>query len=211
MQKLKLYGFKGACSFVPHTALNMAGVDYDLELISHEQSKSPEYLAKNPQGAVPCLEEGDFILTQNVAILGYLDKKFPQAHLFGTGNEQQQAKAHQWLSFANSDVHKTFSPLFNPSKLVEDEKEQPKLIEKVKQSVMKLFKIADDNLAKQDYMAGEFSIADVYLYVTLRWATQMQLDLSNYKNLQKLIKNVESQPAVQKSLKEESLEPISNA
>ncbi len=208
MQKIKLYGFQGACSFVPHTALNMTGVDYDLELISHEYSKSPEYLAKNPQGAVPCLEEGDFILTQNVAILDYLDKKFPQAYLFGKGDAKQCAKAHQWLSFANADIHKTFSPLFNPSKLVEDEKEQPKFIDNVKQSVIKLFKIADDNLANQDYMAGEFSIADVYLYVTLRWANQMQLDLSQFKNLQKLIKNVESQPAVQKSLKEEGLDPI---
>lgn len=208
MQKIKLYGFKGACSFVPHTALNMTGEDYELELISHEYAKTPEYLAKNPQGAVPLLEDGNFILAQNVAILSYLDKKFSQAGIFGKGDEQQQAKAHQWLSFANADVHKAFSPMFSPNKFSDDESQQPKIAEKAKENIVKLYKIADDNLADKDYMAGEFSIADVYLYVTLRWATSSNIDLSNLKNVQKLIKNVESQPAVQKSLKEEGLEPI---
>lgn len=208
MQKLKLYGFKGACSFVPHTALNMAGVDYDLELISHEQSKSPEYLAKNPQGAVPLLEEDEFRLAQNVAILSYINEKFPQANLFGKGDAQSKAKAHQWLSYANADVHKAFSPLFSPNKFIDDKDSEPKVLEKAKENIVKIFKIADDNLADKDYMAGEFSIADVYLYVTLRWATQAKLAIDGYKNLQKLIKNVESQPAVQKSLKEEGLDAI---
>lgn len=208
MQKLKLYGFKGACSFVPHTALNMAKADYDLELISHEFSKSPEYLAKNPQGTVPLLEEGDFYLAQNVAILGYLDKKFPQAQLFGTGDAKQQAKAHQWLSYANADVHKVFAPLFSPSKFTDDKAQEPNIAEKAKARIVEIFKIADDNLADKDYMAGEFSIADVYLYVTLRWADSMKIDLSQHANLAKLIKNVEAQPAVQQSLKEEGLEPI---
>lgn len=205
---MKLYGFKGACSFVPHTALNMTKADYQLEIISHEQSKSPEYLAKNPQGAVPLLEDGDFILSQNVAILNYLDKKFPKARIFGSGDAQQQAKAQQWLSYANADVHKAFNPLFSPSKFIDDKDQEAKVLEKAKQRIVEIYKVADDNLADKDYMAGEFSIADVYLYVTLRWATKAKLAIDNHKNLQKLIKNVESQEAVKKSLKEEGLEPI---
>ena len=205
---MKLYGFQGACSFVPHTALNMAGVDYDLELISHAESKTPEYLAKNPQGAVPLLEESDFILTQNIAILSYINEKFPQANLFGKGDDKQKAKAHQWLSYANADVHKAFGPLFSPNKYIDDKEQQAKVTEKGKENLLKILKIADDNLVDKDYMANEFTIADVYLYVTLRWADKMKIDLSELKNLAKLIKNVESQPAVQKSLKEEDLPPI---
>lgn len=208
MQKLKLYGFKGACSFVPHTALNMTGVDYDLALISHEQSKSPDYLAKNPQGAVPLLEDGDFYLAQNAAILSYLDKQFPQAHIFGKGDDKQQAKAHQWLCYANADVHKAFTPLFRPSAFIDDPAQEPNILAKAKQRLVEIYKIANDNLADKDFMAGEFSIADVYLYVTLRWADSMKIDLSQHANLAKLIKNVEAQPAVQQSLKEEGLEPI---
>lgn len=205
---MKLYGFQGACSFVPHTALNMTKADYQLELISHEQSKSPEYLAKNPQGAVPVLEDGDFILPQNVAILNYLDQQYPTAHIFGSGDAQQQAKAQQWLGYANADVHKAFNPLFSPSKFIDDKDQEAKVLEKAKQRIVEIYKVADDNLADKDYVAGEFSIADVYLYVTLRWATKAKLAIDNYKNLQKLIKNVEANPFVQKSLKEENLEPI---
>ena len=86
---------------------------------------------------------------------------------------------------------------------------QPKVAEKAQQRVIEIFKIANDNLADKDYMSGEFTIADVYLYVTLRWAHLLKLDLSGYPNLAKLINNVESQPEVQKSLKEEGLDVIS--
>ena len=210
MQKLKLYGFKGACSFVPHTALNLTGVDYDLQLISHADAKKPDYLAKNPQGTVPLLaiEADDFYLAQNVAILHYLDEKFPQAHIFGKGSDKQKAKAHQWLGYANADVHKAFLPLFDAGAFIDDKELQPKVAEKAQQRVIEIFKIANDNLADKDYMSGEFTIADVYLYVTLRWAHLLKLDLSGYRNLAKLIDNVESQPAVQKSLKEEGLDVI---
>ncbi|MFW2176701.1 MULTISPECIES: glutathione S-transferase family protein [unclassified Moraxella] len=209
---MKLYAFKGACSFVPHTALNLTGTDYELALISHADAKTPEYLAKNPQGAVPLLEDGDFYLSQNVAILNYLDEQYPTANIFGSGDTAQRAKAQQWLSYANADVHKAFTPLFRPTAFIAEADLTDELKTKLTQTAIarlqSIYKIADDNLANQDYMAGEFSIADVYLYVTLRWANGMKIDLSNLKNLAKLVKNVEANPAVQKSLKEEGLDAI---
>ncbi len=73
---MKLYYMAGACSLVPHTALEWSGVAYDAQAMKLADTKTPEYLALNPQGAVPLLVDGEFVLPQNVAILSYLDEKF---------------------------------------------------------------------------------------------------------------------------------------
>lgn len=65
---MKLYYLPGACSLVPHIALEWIGKPYEAEAVSREKIKSAEYLALNPQGAVPLLIDGDLALSQNAAI-----------------------------------------------------------------------------------------------------------------------------------------------
>ena len=94
---LKLYYLPGACSLVPHTALEWIGVDFDAQAVDHTIIKSPEYLALNPNGQVPLLQEGSWTLTQNVAILDYLNDVYPQAKLYGSGDARAVARAREWL------------------------------------------------------------------------------------------------------------------
>ena len=78
---MKLYGLVGACSFVPHVALEWVkereNADYQFEAVTRELIKSPDFLALNPRGAVPVLVDGDLVLSQNQAILHYLDELYP--------------------------------------------------------------------------------------------------------------------------------------
>lgn len=66
---MKLYGLPGACSFVPHVALEWLNIRenvvYEYEAATRELIKSPEFLAFNPRGAVPVLLDGDLVLSQN--------------------------------------------------------------------------------------------------------------------------------------------------
>lgn len=105
---MKLYGLTGACSFVPHVALEWvklrANQDYAFQAVSREFIKSAEYLALNPRGNVPLLVDGDLALTQNQAIVHYLDELYPEAKLFGSKTARDKAKAARWLAFFNSDV-----------------------------------------------------------------------------------------------------------
>ena len=111
---MKLYGLVGACSFVPHVALEWIkereNTDYEFEAVTRELIKSPEFLALNPRGAVPVLVDGDLVLSQNQAILHYLDELYPNAKLFGSKTVRDKAKAARWLAFFNSDIHKSFVP-----------------------------------------------------------------------------------------------------
>lgn len=206
---MKLHILQGACPLVPHTALIMAkhsdNAEYEIINVSRENLKSPAFLALNPQGSVPVLQDGDFTLSQNLAILSYLNEKFPNAKIFGTGDSQQRAKTQYWLAFLNADLHKAFAPIFNPARVVADENSYPAVIQQATNNFLDLLAIADKQLENQEYLNTEFTIADVYLYVILRWASFKQVDFSQYANITKFVKTLEQNPFVLQALQEQGL------
>ena len=197
---MKFYMLPGACSIVGTVALEWAGADYELVRMEHSGTKSPEFLAKNPQGSVPLLEDGDFYLTQNTAIMQYLSEQYPQAHLFGKGDAKQQAKAHQWFGLVNADIHSKFSILFGPQRFAESEAAQAEVVAAAKKLLQGLFAAVDTHLNGRKYLADELTIADVYLLVVLNWAAYKEVDLSACKNLQALHARVVADAAVAKVL-----------
>lgn len=210
---MKLYILQGACSLVPHTALVMAkhsdNIHYDIISVSRENLKSPAFLAINPQGSVPVLQDGEFSLSQNLAILSYLDKQFPNAKIFGTGDNQKLAKTQYWLSFLNADLHKSFAPIFNPARVVvADESAYPLVVQQATTNFLNLLAIPNQQLENQDFLNGEFTVADMYLYAILRWATAKQVDFSQYTNIAKFIKTVEQNKFVLQTLEEEDLQTL---
>ncbi|WP_373778718.1 glutathione S-transferase family protein [Glaesserella sp.] len=194
---MKLYYLPGACSFVPHTALEWIGEPYEAEGVNHAKIKSPEYLALNPQGAVPLLVDGDFVLSQNIAILSYLDDIYPEAELFGSKTAQDKAKAMRWLSFFNSDIHPTFKPLF---RVPEYAKGNDELTAAVKQAaanrILELLEVAHTHLQKHIFFGEKISVADIYLYVMLGWCQGLGLDFSHLPQLKAFIERVEADKAV---------------
>src|SRR5947209_19816034 len=80
---LTLYYSPGACSFAPHIALEETGATYALELVSipKGEQQTPEYLDVNPRGKIPALRTDQGVLTENVAILTYIARLFPDAKL----------------------------------------------------------------------------------------------------------------------------------
>ena len=188
---MKLFYKAGACSMVPHTALAWIGKSYEAESVTIEQMKAPAYLKLNPQGAVPLLVDGELVVTQNVAILAYLDSLHPEAKLFGSSTPQGKALAWRWLAFLNADVHKAFSPLFHAPDWMSDDVKQ-----------------ADDRLATTPWLGGEdISVADVYCYVILRWARGLKLDIGALKRLEDFYNRVAANKGVQAICAQEGLQP----
>lgn len=189
---------------VPHTALEWTGQAYEAQGVDHAYMKSPEYLALNPQGAVPLLVDGDYVLTQNVAILYYLDKLHPEANLFGTGDAKAKAQVVRWLSFANSDLHKAFVPLFRAIEGL-DEQAQNIVKQNTIANILRMYQQVETHLEGREFVGESISVADVYLYVTMRWARSLKVDISNFANLKALFDRVEANPGVQKVLADEGL------
>jgi glutathione S-transferase len=202
---MKLYYSPGACSLADHIVLEWIGQPYEAIKVTREERYKPEYLAINPAGAVPALQHGDWVLTQNAAILNYLADLHPQSGLGGDGSAKNRAEVNKWLSFANSDVHPAFHPIFGSTAYLEDAAAIDKTKDAARAKVRSLFERADAHLAGKEWVAGDRSIADPYLYVTYRWARSTGVDIAGLDHLASHAARIESDPAVQKVLKEEGL------
>ena len=202
---MKLYYSPGACSLADHIVLEWIGKPYEAVRISREERKAPAYLAINPAGAVPALDDGGWVLTQNAAILNYLADTHPEAGLGGDGTPRGRAEVNKWLAISNSDIHPSFHPLFGATAWLHD----PALVEKSKDvaraKLRGLFERMDAQLAGRDWLAGTRSIADPYLFVVLRWAKAMDVDLSGLGNLERFFNAMQSDPGVRRALEQEGL------
>ena len=202
---MKLYSKPGACSTADHIALQWTGQPFEVEVMTPEALKSPAYLQVNPSGAVPAVVDGEFKLTQNAAIMGYIADSYPAAGLCGDGSPQQRAEATRWLAFTNSDLHQAFVPLFNPGAFHADASQHEAIKEAARKRVRGLFERADQQLEGKQWLAGFRSFADPYFYITLRWADAMAIDLGDLGNLAAFKQRMASDAGVQAALKAEGL------
>ena len=202
---MKLYTKPGACSTAVHIDLCWTGQPFEFQVVDADYMKSAEFRALNPSGAVPVLVDGDFVLTQNAAIVGYVADSFPQAGLAGDGSARPRAEAARWLAFVNSDLHPAFKPIFGPGNYIEDPAQHDALKAAARKRVRSLFEVADRQLAGRDWLAGFRSYADPYLYVTTRWADRVGVDLSGLEHLAAFRARMDADAGVQQALKAEGL------
>ncbi len=190
---MKLYCMPGACSLADHIVLEWIGVDHEIVTVSRDTLKT-DYIKVNPSGAVPALQLDDgTILTQNIAILDYLSQLKP-------------AKILRWTAFLNSDVHKNFSPLFGAARFVDGEAAQADLKTKAIARLNEQFAILDAQIGNGHWLVDNHrSIADPYLYVVLRWAHAMGVDISTFTNLNRFFQRMSADEGVQAALKAEEL------
>lgn len=198
---MKLYYSPGACSQAAHILLHETGLPHDSEAVdlrAHRTASGGDYYAINPKGAVPALEIGDEVLTENGAVLQYIgDKAGNETILPGAGMERY--RVIEWLGYLGSDVHKSFGPLWNPASS-EEAKQAARDI------VGKKFDFIEQSLEGRDYLAGpSMTVADPYLFAMLGWTGMHGLDLAKWPNLAALRRRMEERPSVQAVLRAEGL------
>ena len=204
---MKLYYSPGACSLTDHIVLEWIGQPYEAIAVTREERKSPDYLAINPAGAVPALVDDDgWVLTQNSAILHYLSAKYPESRLFGDGSPRGAAEVDRWLAFVNADVHPSFWPFFGGLAWVDDNAMQDKGKAAAATKLRGLFARADQRLQDRDFIAGDRSAADAYLFVVTRWAKAVGVDLAGLEALERHHQRMLADEGVRRALKAEGLD-----
>jgi glutathione S-transferase len=197
---MKLYYAPGACSLSPHIVASEAGIPVELvkvNLKEHKTDSGEDYYAVNPKGYVPALQldDGRF-LTEGPAIVQYLADQKPASHLAPANGTFERYKLNEWLTFINSEIHKTFSPLFGPAS------DEVKIAAKDK--IAKRFDYVNSQLADHPYLMGDtFTVADAYLFVMLTWAHHMKISLPH--NLAAFFARVAQRPKVHEAMKAEGL------
>jgi len=200
---MKLYYSPGACSLSPHIVLHEAGLAFELVMAptkTHKLQDGTDYYTINPLGYVPMLELDDGTrLREGPAIVQYVADQVPAKNLAPANGTLPRYRLQEWLTFIGTEIHKSFSPLFNPAM-----PEEGKQI--YRDRLANRFEFVNRELEGKDYVMGDnFTVADAYLYTVTRWTKPMQIDISKYPNLVAHNARVEARPAVQMALKHEKL------
>ncbi|MFN7152296.1 MAG: glutathione transferase GstA [Acidovorax sp.] len=200
---MKLYYSPGACSLSPHIALHEAGLAYTPVLAStksHKLQDGTDFYSINPLGYVPVLELDDGTrLREGPAIVQYIADQVPLKMLAPVNGSLQRYRLQEWLTFIGTEVHKGFSPLFNPA-TPEDYKPM------VRERLLQRLQWVDSQLADKQYIMGDqFTVADGYLFTVTNWTKPTQLDISGLANLAAYRERVGARPAVQAAMKAEGL------
>lgn len=201
---MKLYTSPGACSMADHIVLQWIGAPFQAQVVSGDDRKTPEFLALNPAGSVPVLEDNGWVLTQNAAIMNYLADLHPEARLGGDGTPQGRAVVNRWLSFLNADVHPAFHPLFGATAYLGEES-AGKTKDAARKKLRGFFERLDVQLKGHQWLTGTRSVADPYLFVVTQWAKKMDIDLSGLDHLKAFDQRMAADAGVQAAMKAEGL------
>jgi glutathione S-transferase len=201
---MKLYYSPGACSLSPHIVANEAGIPLTLVKVDTRAKKTEDgrdFLEINPKGYVPAIElDNGELLTEGTAIVQYLADQKPDAKLAPPADGTlARVRLQEMLGFINSEIHKTYSPLFNPA--------TPQEVRDERQAYLKKrYALLDARLATQPYLFGEhFTVADAYLFVVTNWARPTKLDLSGFPNILAFQARVAERPKVREAMAAECL------
>ena len=200
---MKLYYSPGACSLSPRIVAAEAGIDLQFVKVDTKTktiAAEGDYWAINPKGYVPALElDNGEVLTEGPAIVQYLADQKPASGLVPPNGSLARYRLQEALNYITSEIHKSYSPLFNPKVSTEVRTERAEYLRR-------RYALLDKQLAGRKYLFGDqFTVADAYLFVVTRWAGFTKVDLSDYANLQAFQQRVAARPAVQAALTEEGL------
>ena len=181
---LKLYFSPSTSSLATHIALIECGADHELDarLLSDQATRTPEFLAINPNGKVPTLvTDTGHVITEVAATLYYLARKYPAANLWPEGDLEAESDVISWMSFTASTVHGS-------------RKEGP-------EAIAAAFDVANRKLGDRDWAIGQYSIADIHLFrVYWRFRPGIGAAPGTYPALEAHHDRMLARPAVQKAL-----------
>jgi glutathione S-transferase len=209
-----LYYAPGACSFVPHVMLELAGKPYETSMVKlHKgEQKSEQYLAINPRGQVPVLvlsDDGEkpTVISQIVAIINFLHDSHPSAGILPS-DPLKKAHALQTFAWMNNTVHTTFTHVFMPAKFSDDAATQANISQynqTLYAQLMQELNVMVESKATQ-YLTGDtLGALDAYCLTLTRWAGIAKIDPTQFHALWAHVQHVASHPAVAVVIERERL------
>ena len=184
---LTLYFAPGSSSMAPHIALHEIGVPFESRPLSfaRQETRTPEHLARNPEGKVPVLLIDGRPLTEVAGVLFYLARRYPQAGLWPFDDIEDEAHAIAWMSFIAATVH--------PAR---------------RQGLARcqaVFAIAEDRLGQRDWAVGRYSIADIHLFrLFWRFAGSFPAEAARFPALSAHYDRMMARAAVRRTIEIES-------
>ena len=198
---LKIYGPARSRSSRALWMAEECGVPYEHEDLTRYptmDAKSAAVREINPIGKIPVLTDGDFILSESMAINLYLAKKYGR-HLWPTG-EQEQARVLQWSFFAVAELDPPLVQLMVERTFRKEGERNVENEKKNAETVQRPLAALEGHLATHPWLVGaSFSVADLNVAAVLSMAGGAKQDMTDYPHIQAWLKRCHDRPAYRKA------------
>lgn len=199
---IQIYGSPRTSASRCYLTLEEIGIPYEaapLDMMEKREHKSASYLKLNPNGKVPCLVDGDFVLWESVAINTYLAEKY-KPELLGKTPEEK-GLVQQWSLWALSELQAPLVDLIIQTVFTPEPKRNAEIIAKAREKVPPLLTILDSALANKDFMVGKsLTLADLNMASVVNIAPNFGFAIEEYMNLNQWMQKMKGRPAFQRLL-----------
>ncbi len=205
MPDLELFVAPGTCARVPTIALEEIGVPFDTRLVrtAAMEQKTPEFLKVNPKGKVPVLLIDGTPMSENVAILQWLARTYPDANLLPSpANDVEAAQQIGDLAFFSGTVHPIVTRIAMPQKFIEDAELSYDIVRaKGTADMQPVMGMINDRLGPDGWWYGDtWSILDGYLFWTWWRICVVGFDQTPFPNIRAHADRIAQRPSVQRAL-----------
>ncbi|WP_394205775.1 glutathione S-transferase family protein [Shewanella waksmanii] len=141
-------------------------------------NKDPSFLAVNPCGKVPAMQDGDICLSESAAIVLYLAEKYGQGDFLPVAGSAESALHHKWVSYIICELEQPLWTMGKHKFALPQDIRQPSMLAVAKWEFDKAAAVAESWVPETGYLLGEqFTVADILLAHTLVWATRFEQDI----------------------------------
>ena len=198
----RLYWAPGTAAMAPQAVLEEIGVAYeavriDIAAKQHEQA---EYRRLNPNGRIPTLVDGDFIIFETAAICLYLADRHPEAGLVPPAGPER-GRYYQWLTYMTNTVQVRFNDWFHPDWTFGDPDSQAALKAVAEQKLYAAFQVLDDGIGSHPFMAGDrFTACDIWLAMLTRWSRFLPRPMWHWPHIRRVVATTYPRPAFRRMM-----------
>ena len=174
---MKLYEFGPTRSIRVRWTLQELGVDFESVTVNLRagEHRTPEFLRLNPAGKIPVLVDGDFVLTESVAIVLYLGEKYSDSGFLPT-DLKQRAELDRWLLFAATELEQPLWRIARHTNLYPQPVRLPGEVVLAGQDFRSMAQVLEEHMQNRQFVVGDrATVADFVLAYTLDWANEVKL------------------------------------
>ena len=210
---LKLYYYPATAAMIPHILLGELGVPYERVFVDRakDEHKRPEYLKLNPNGTLPVLTDGDFVLYETAAIVLHLCDRHPQARLAPAPGTLERSHFQQWLIWLTNTLQATLIVYFYPERWVKegDAAGAADVKAKAQERVGPLLDQLDALVARHGgpwLLGDQYCALDPYAFTLCRWTRNFSAGKARERsNLGPYLQRMSERAAVQRVFATEGL------
>ena len=209
---MQLYYHPGNASLAPHMLLEEIGAPFELVLVDRANAahRSPAYLKLNPNGQIPVLVDGDFVLYEAAAICLYLADEYPEAKLAPPPRTPERAHFYQWLFWCTNTLQAMLMHYFYGERMVDegDSGAAAQVKQHAEARVGAMLDRFDEQMASHggDWLLGStFSAVDPYALMLCRWTRNFARPARSLPRLAPYLQRMLARPAVQRAFATEKL------